>query len=78
MFLTLLFNIFFVVVINLAYTHFKAGKDIVGTLAHLTKKTGAGGRAGVTSGEPDLVMLLSGILYADDAGVIQRTSSSGR
>ena len=39
----LLFNIFCAAVINVAYTRFKTGKDIVDTLVHLEKKTGAGG-----------------------------------
>ena len=40
----LLFNIFFAAVINLAYTRFKAGKDILDALVHLKKKKGSGGR----------------------------------
>ena len=40
----LLFSIFFAAVINVAYTHFKAGEDIVDALVHLRNKTGAGGR----------------------------------
>ena len=38
------FNIFFAAVINVAYTRFKAYKDIVDALVHLRKKKGAGGR----------------------------------
>ena len=38
----LLFNIFFAVVINVAYTRFKADKDIMNALVHTRKKTGAG------------------------------------
>ena len=43
----LLFNIFFTVVMNVAYTRFKADEDITDALVHLRKKTGAraaGGR----------------------------------
>ena len=39
----LLFNIFFAAVINVAYTRFKAGIDIMDALVHLRKKTGARG-----------------------------------
>ena len=40
----LLFNIFFAAVINVAYTRFKADKDIIGALVHPRKEKGAGGR----------------------------------
>ena len=43
---TLLFNIFFAAVINLASTRFKADKGIMDALVHLGKKRGAGGRGG--------------------------------
>ena len=39
----LLFNILFAAVINVAYTRFKADKDITEALMHLRKKKGAGG-----------------------------------
>ena len=39
----LLFNIFFAAVIYLAFTRFKADKDIMDTLVHLRKKRGRGG-----------------------------------
>ena len=39
----LLFKIFFVAVINVAYKRFKVTKDIMDALAHLRKKRGAGG-----------------------------------
>ena len=39
----LLFNIFFAAVISVAYTRFKADKDIMDALVHLRKKQGAGG-----------------------------------
>ena len=43
----LLFNIFFfAAVINVAYTYFKADKDIMDALVHLRKKNGAGGQGG--------------------------------
>ena len=55
-FAPLLLNIFFVVVINVAYTHLKADKDIMDALVQLRKKMGGRGRA--TSGEPVLATLL--------------------
>ena len=39
----LLFNIFFAVVIDVAYTRFEADKGIMDALVHLSKKKGAGG-----------------------------------
>ena len=39
----LLFNISFAVVINVAYTCFKADKDIMDAAVHPRKKRGAGG-----------------------------------
>ena len=69
----LLFNIFFAAVINLASTHFKAGKGIMDALVHLGKKRGAGGRGEVTAGESVLATSLWGILYADDARVVSRS-----
>ena len=39
----LLFNIFLTAVINVAYTRFKADKDIMDALEHPSKKKGAGG-----------------------------------
>ena len=39
----LLFNIFFAIFINVAYTCLKAEKDIMDTLVHLRKKSEAGG-----------------------------------
>ena len=54
----LLFNIFFAAVINVAYTRFKAGKDIIDALVHLKKKTEVGRRWGATSGEPALATSL--------------------
>ena len=40
----LLFNIFFVTVISVAYTHFKVDKDIMNALVHPRKKPEPGGR----------------------------------
>ena len=40
---SLLFRIFFAAVINVAYTRFKADKDILDALALLQKKTEVGG-----------------------------------
>ena len=42
----LLFNIFFVAVINVASTRFKADKGIMDALVHLRKKKGGGGAGG--------------------------------
>ena len=39
----LMFNIFFAVVMNVAYTRFKAYEDIMDALVHLRKKKGEGG-----------------------------------
>ena len=41
-----LFSIFFVAVINVAYTCFNADKDIMDDLVYLRKKTEAGGAGG--------------------------------
>ena len=38
-----LFSIFFVACIDVAYTRFKVGKDIMDALVHLRKKPGVGG-----------------------------------
>ena len=42
----LLFVMFFVAIINVAYTCFKADEDIIDALVHLKKKKRAGGRGG--------------------------------
>ena len=66
----LLFNIFVAAVINVAYTRFKAVKDIMDALLWCTllNKTGAGGRGEAAAGEPAMATSLWGILYADNAG----------
>ena len=74
----ILFNIFFAAVINVAYTHFKADKDIMYALVHLRKKKGAGGRGEATAGEPVLATLLWGMFYADDAGVVSQSPEHPR
>ena len=56
----LLFNIFFAAIINVAYTRFKADKDIVDALVHLRKSKVAGGWGEVTAGEPALATPLWG------------------
>ena len=48
---TLLFNIFFAAVINVASTRSKADKGIMEALVHLRKKKEAGGRGEATAGE---------------------------
>ena len=69
----LLFNFIFAVVINVAYTCFKADKDIVDSLVHLKKKIEAGGRGKATATELVLATLIWGMLYADDAGVVSQS-----
>ena len=69
----LLFNIFVVALIKVAYTRSKADKDIMGALVHLKRKKGAGGRGETTAEGPVLVTLLEGMIYADDAGVISQS-----
>ena len=44
---SLLFSIFFAAVINVAYTRFKADKDIIDALVHLEKKYGGGEAGGI-------------------------------
>ena len=39
----LLLNIFFAVVISVAYTHFKANEDVMNALVHLRGGKGTGG-----------------------------------
>ena len=69
----LLSNIFFAAAINVAYTRFNVGKDILDALEHLRKKKGAGVRGEPTAGGLVLAMPLSGMLYADDAGVVSQS-----
>ena len=74
----LLFSIFFAAVINMAYTGFKADKDIMNALVHLGKKRGVGGRGEATAGESVQATLLWSMLYADDAGVVSHLSDQLR
>ena len=69
----LLFNIFFAAVMNVASTRLKADKGIMDALVHLKEKREAGGRGEATAGESVLAMLLWGMLYADDAGVVSQS-----
>ena len=69
----LLFIVFFAVVIHVAYTRVKVDKYIMDTLVHLTRKSGAGGRARATTGMLALVMSLWGMFSADDAGVVSQS-----
>ena len=48
---SLLFNIFFAAVINVASTRFKADKGIMDALVYLRKKRGAGGQGEASAGE---------------------------
>ena len=66
----LLFNIFFVTVISVAYTHFKVDKDIMNALVHPRKKPEAGGQGRATGGESALETSLWRMLCADYAGVV--------
>ena len=68
----LLFNICSATVKNVAYTRFKAGKDIMDALVHMRKKSGRG-RGEANTGETALTMLARGMLYADDAGVVSQS-----
>ena len=65
-----LFNMFFVAFIDVAYARFKADKDIMDTLVHHRKIQGAGG---AIAGEITLAMLLWGMHYAEDAGVVSQS-----
>ena len=69
----LLFNIFFAAAINVASTRLKADEGIMDALVHLRKKRGAGG-----AGESVLATPLWVMLYADDAGVVSRSSEQLR
>ena len=75
---SLLFNIFFAAVINVASTRFKADEGIMDALVYLRKKRGAGGRGEATAGESVLATPLWGMLYADDAGVVSRSAEQPR
>ena len=70
---TLLFNIFFAALINVAPTQFKIDKDIMNALIHLRGKEGAGGRGEETARTSVLAKLVWGILYADDAGIASKS-----
>ena len=74
----LLLNIFFAAVINVAYTRFKADKDIMDALVHLRKKKEAWGRGGATAGEPVLETPLWGMLYANGAGNVSQLPEQPR
>ena len=65
----LLLDIFFAVIINVAYTRFKAENALV----HLRKKTGAGRRRDATVGEPVLETSLWGMPYADNVGAVSQS-----
>ena len=67
---SLVFNIFFAAVINVASTRFKEDKGIMDALVHLRKKKGAKGRGEATTGESVLATPLWGMLYADGAEVV--------
>ena len=69
-FAPLLFDIFFVAVINVASTRFKADKGIMNALVHLKKKKGSRGRGEATPGESVLATPFWGMLYANDARVV--------
>ena len=56
----------------MAYTRFKADKDIMDALVHLRKKTPAGGRRKATAAETALATSFWSKLYTDDAGVVSQ------
>ena len=66
----LLFNIFFEVIINVAFTRFKADNGNMDALVQRRKKPGAGVRREATARESALATRLWGILCADDARVV--------
>ena len=70
---TLLFKIFFAVVINVASSRFEANKGIMDALVHLRKKRGAEEWGEATAGESALATTLWGMLYADNAGVVSQS-----
>ena len=74
----LLFKIFYAAVINVASTRFKADIGIMDALIHLRKKRGAGGRGEATVGESVLATPFSGMLYADEAGVVSQSPEQMR
>ena len=69
----LLFNIFFAAVTHMAFTRFKADRDIMDALVGLREKTGTGKRGATTAGEAAPAMSLWGMLYADDAAVVSQS-----
>ena len=69
----LLFNIFFAAFMNVAYTRFKADKDIVDALVHLRKTAGAGWRGEQPMESQPWRFFLWGMLYVDEAGVASRS-----
>ena len=70
----LLFNMFFAAVTNVTSTRFKADKGIMDAFVPLRKKRGAAGRGEATAGESVLATPLWGMLYADDLGVVSRST----
>ena len=69
----LLFNIFFVAVINVAYTRFKADKDIIDALVHQRNRKGAGGAGGSNYRRASLSDAALGHAYADDGRVVSQS-----
>ena len=72
---TLLFRIFFVALVNVAYMSFKAHKDIMDALVHMTKQKG---RGKATVREPVLATPLWGIVYANDIGAVSQSPEQPR
>ena len=67
-----LFNIFFAAVMNVAYTRFKADRDIMDALVHLRKKRGRGaGESNRRRASPGDIAV--GHAYADDVGVVSQS-----
>ena len=74
----LLFNIFFVAVIKVASTRFKADEGIMDALVYLRKKKEAGARGEATAGESVLATPLWGMFCADDARVVSQSPEQPR
>ena len=57
----------------MAFTRFKADKDIMDALVGVREKTGTGRRGAAKAGDAAPAMSLWGMLYADDAAVVSQS-----
>ena len=64
--------------INVAYTRFKANKDIMDDLVHLRKTKGVGVRGEATAGESALAMQIWGMLYAEGVVAVSQSPAQPR